>query len=146
MNCKREKDQTRGGGARLPEHLPIFFFISTTICSLMWLKNLSLFAFVSISSCVWLQDLSNLISPGTVPRPPITFRLVVPASQVLQQRHYTLATILCTLHTVHRTVSTDHCTHKLYTVHCGVITEDCTLFTAYCELILYTELSMVLTI
>ena len=28
------------------------------------------------------QDLSNLISPGTVPRPPITFRLVVPASQV----------------------------------------------------------------
>merc|ERR1712061_764299 len=27
------------------------------------------------------EDLSNLISPGTVPRPPITFRLVVPASQ-----------------------------------------------------------------
>ena len=27
------------------------------------------------------QDLNNLISPGTVPRPPITFRLVVPASQ-----------------------------------------------------------------
>ena len=29
----------------------------------------------------WCQDLNNLISPGTVPRPPITFRLVVPASQ-----------------------------------------------------------------
>jgi len=27
------------------------------------------------------EDLNNLISPGTVPRPPITFRLVVPASQ-----------------------------------------------------------------
>ena len=27
------------------------------------------------------QDLNSLISPGTVPRPPITFRLVVPASQ-----------------------------------------------------------------
>ena len=27
------------------------------------------------------QDLSNLLSPGTVPRPPITFRLIVPASQ-----------------------------------------------------------------
>merc|ERR1711936_941732 len=27
------------------------------------------------------EDLSNLISPGTVPRPPIPFRLVVPASQ-----------------------------------------------------------------
>merc|ERR1712061_332016 len=27
------------------------------------------------------EDLSNLISPGTVPRPPITFRLIVPASQ-----------------------------------------------------------------
>jgi len=27
------------------------------------------------------EDLSNLISPDTVPRPPITFRLVVPASQ-----------------------------------------------------------------
>jgi len=27
------------------------------------------------------EDLSNLISPETVPRPPITFRLVVPASQ-----------------------------------------------------------------
>ena len=30
---------------------------------------------------VLFQDLNNLISPGTVPRPPITFRLVVPASQ-----------------------------------------------------------------
>ena len=30
---------------------------------------------------VFFQDLNNLISPGTVPRPPITFRLVVPASQ-----------------------------------------------------------------
>ena len=30
---------------------------------------------------IWPQDLNNLISPGTVPRPPITFRLVVPASQ-----------------------------------------------------------------
>merc|ERR1719188_10490 len=27
------------------------------------------------------EDLNNLISPSTVPRPPITFRLVVPASQ-----------------------------------------------------------------
>jgi len=27
------------------------------------------------------EDLSNLLSPDTVPRPPITFRLVVPASQ-----------------------------------------------------------------
>jgi len=27
------------------------------------------------------EDLNSLISPGTVPRPPITFRLVVPASQ-----------------------------------------------------------------
>jgi len=27
------------------------------------------------------EDLNTLISPGTVPRPPITFRLVVPASQ-----------------------------------------------------------------
>ena len=28
-----------------------------------------------------LQDLANLVTPTTVPRPPITFRLVVPASQ-----------------------------------------------------------------
>jgi predicted PilT family ATPase len=27
------------------------------------------------------QDLANLVSPATVPRPPITFRLIVPASQ-----------------------------------------------------------------
>jgi len=27
------------------------------------------------------EDLNSLLSPGTVPRPPITFRLVVPASQ-----------------------------------------------------------------
>ncbi len=28
-----------------------------------------------------LQDLANLVSPSTVPRPPITFRMIVPASQ-----------------------------------------------------------------
>ena len=28
-----------------------------------------------------LQDLANLVSPATVPKPPITFRLIVPASQ-----------------------------------------------------------------
>ena len=27
------------------------------------------------------KDLANLVSPNTVPRPPITFRLIVPASQ-----------------------------------------------------------------
>ena len=27
------------------------------------------------------QDLANLVAPNTVPRPPITFRLIVPASQ-----------------------------------------------------------------
>ena len=27
------------------------------------------------------QDLANLVSPATVPKPPITFRLIVPASQ-----------------------------------------------------------------
>ena len=27
------------------------------------------------------QDLANLVAPNTVPRPPITFRMIVPASQ-----------------------------------------------------------------
>ncbi len=31
--------------------------------------------------CIQFQDLANLVSPTTVPRPPITFRLIVPASQ-----------------------------------------------------------------
>lgn len=30
---------------------------------------------------MYFQDLANLVSPATVPRPPITFRLIVPASQ-----------------------------------------------------------------
>ena len=30
---------------------------------------------------IYFQDLANLVSPATVPRPPITFRLIVPASQ-----------------------------------------------------------------
>jgi len=29
----------------------------------------------------FFQDLATLVSPATVPRPPITFRLIVPASQ-----------------------------------------------------------------
>merc|ERR1712088_766046 len=29
------------------------------------------------------EDLANLVSPATVPKPPITFRLIVPASQML---------------------------------------------------------------
>ena len=47
---------------------------------LLLLRALLILNFQTLICCI-LQDLNNLISPGTVPRPPITFRLVVPASQ-----------------------------------------------------------------
>jgi len=34
------------------------------------------------------EDLANLVSPNTVPKPPITFRLIVPASQMTQSPQY----------------------------------------------------------
>jgi polyribonucleotide nucleotidyltransferase len=34
-----------------------------------------------MGSSLCFQDLANLVAPNTVPRPPITFRMIVPASQ-----------------------------------------------------------------
>ena len=59
-------------GKILLKNYSYFFVITVIIIGLKRLKNITV---------LFLQDLANLVSPNTVPKPPITFRLIVPASQ-----------------------------------------------------------------